>query len=75
MIEFLYRNRTSNMLVLRCIGSENFFLEKVVLPAEIVVLPLPKDSKVEIWGSDTYGPHLEERFRVTQRPSEESFAA
>ncbi len=75
MIEFLYRNRTSKMLVHRCIGAENFFLEKLILPDEIVLLPLPQDSKVEIWGSNAYGPHLEERFRVTQRSSEEAFAA
>ncbi len=64
MVEFSYRNQSENMVVLRCIGPDNFFLERVLFPAEVLVLLVPSFSKVEIWGNELYGPSLEQRFRI-----------
>ena len=64
MIEFSYKNESSRMVVLRCIGPSNFFLERVLFPTDILTFKAPKDSRVEIWGNELYGPKLEERIRI-----------
>ncbi len=64
MIEFSYFNESPNMVVLRCVGPKRFFLERVIFPAEAIVLLVPHYSKVEIWGNELYGPRLEQRIRV-----------
>ncbi len=63
------------MVVLRCIGAENFFLERVLFPGEEIVLSVPYESKIEIWGHELYGPKLEERIRITSQYKESLFAA
>ena len=75
MLEFNYQNNSCNMVVLRCIGSENFFLERVLFPAENIVLSVPDDSRVEVWGNELYGPKLEQRFRIKSQSQEDIFAA
>ena len=65
MVEFSYRNDSSRMVVLRCIGPSNFFLERVLFPTDLLTFMVPKDSRVEIWGNELYGPKLEERIRVS----------
>ena len=65
MVEFSYKNESYRMVVLRCIGSSNFFLERVLFPTDIITFMAPKDSRVEIWGNELYGPKLEERIRVS----------
>ena len=65
MISFSYKNPSSKMIILRCIGGQNFFLERVIYPAEIYTFQAPKESKVEIWGLQTLGATLEKRMRVT----------
>ena len=65
MVEFSYKNQGSRMIVLRCIGSSNFFLERVLFPSDILTFMAPNDSRVEIWGNELYGPKLEERIRVS----------
>lgn len=52
------------MLIVRCVGDKNFFVEKVVLPLEIIAFEAPIDSKVEIWGSDLTGVHIEDTIIV-----------
>ena len=47
------------MLIVRCIGENSFYVEKVVLPSEIIAFEAPKDARVEIWGSDLSGVHIE----------------
>ena len=37
------------MVVLRCIGPSNFFLERVLFPTDILTFMAPNDSRVEIW--------------------------
>ncbi len=52
------------MVVFRCIGPNNFFLERVVFPLETLSIKAPTESRVEIWGNDFYGPIIEERIRI-----------
>ena len=64
MIEFSYKNENSRMLIIRCIGENSFYVEKVVLPSEIIAFEAPKDARVEIWGSDLSGLHIEDTLTV-----------
>ena len=48
MIEFSYKNKGDRMIVLRCIGPSNFFLERVLFPLEVLTFMAPIDSRVEI---------------------------
>ncbi len=52
------------MVVLKCIGRNRFFLERVIFPKEVFTLMAPEGAKIEIWGIQSYGPKLEERMRV-----------
>ena len=63
--EFSYKNEGCRMVVLRCIGPSNFFLERVLFPTDILTFMAPNDSRVEIWGNELYGPKLEERIRIS----------
>ena len=36
MVEFSYKNEGCRMVVLRCIGPSNFFLERVLFPTDIL---------------------------------------
>ena len=75
MIEFSYKNEGSRMVVLRCIGPSNFFLERVLFPTDILTFMAPDDSRVEIWGNELYGPKLEERIRVSSSNKDEKLVA
>ena len=70
MVEFSYKNEGSRMVVLRCIGPSNFFLERVLFPADILTIMAPTDSRVEIWGNELFGPKLEERIRISSENEE-----
>ena len=65
MVNFTYKNPTSSMVVLKCIGRNRFFLERVVFPQEAFTVMAPEESKVEIWGIQSFGPILEKRMRIT----------
>ena len=65
MVEFSYKNEGCRMVVLRCVGPSNFFLERVLFPTDILTFMAPNDSRVEIWGNELYGPKLEERIRIS----------
>ena len=54
------------MVIVRCVGEKSFFVEKVVLPFEIIAFEAPKDARVEIWGNDLTGLHLEDSMYVGQ---------
>ena len=64
MIAYSYKNESNRMVVLRCIGPNRFFLEKVILSFEIYTLIAPYGSRLEVWGSNKDGMHLEERHRL-----------
>ncbi len=63
------------MVVLRCVGPKNFFLEKVLFPSEEIVLSVPNDSRLEIWGNELYGPKLEQRIRIRNEYKDNLIAA
>ena len=65
MVDFSYRNISSSMVILKCIGPDRFFLERAIFPQEVFSSMAPEGSQLEIWGIESYGPHLEERLRVT----------
>ena len=75
MIEFSYKNEGSRMVVLRCIGPSNFFLERVLFSSDILTFMAPNDSRVEIWGNELYGPKLEERMRIYSENEEATLVA
>lgn len=50
------------MVILRCIGPEQFFLERVVFPFELLSFECPPNSEVEIWSHSLGGPEMVESF-------------
>ncbi len=44
MVEFSYKNEGCRMVVLRCVGPSNFFLERVLFPTDILTFMAPNDS-------------------------------
>jgi hypothetical protein len=56
-----YRNASDRMVILRCLGPQNFFLERVVFPFEPMSFHCPPGSEVEIWTHSLGGPELVER--------------
>lgn len=65
MINFTYKNKGNRMIVLRCVGPSEFFIERVLYPLEVYSFMAPINSRVEIWGNELYGPKLEERIRIS----------
>tara|TARA_Y100001968_G_scaffold291458_1_gene295902 strand:- start:594 stop:785 length:192 start_codon:yes stop_codon:yes gene_type:complete len=63
------------MVVLKCIGPDSFFLERVVFPQEVFSSVAPEGSHLEIWGIESYGPRLEQRLRVSSKKTEDTVAA
>ena len=53
-----YRNSSDRMVILRCCGSQQFFLERVVFPFEILAFSCPPMSEIKIWSHGLYGPEL-----------------
>jgi len=49
----LFHNTSNRMVILRCIGPEAFFQEKVIFPFEDWLFRCPPQSRVDIW---THGP-------------------
>ena len=66
MVSYSYKNESNKMVILKCIGPNNFFIEKVILSWEIYCLMAPYGSRIEIWGNSKDGMHLEERHRMPQ---------
>ena len=50
-----YHNSSNQMVILRCIGPEDFFQEKVVFPFEDWLFRCPPHSRVEIWSHGLMG--------------------
>ena len=75
MVDFSYRNVTSSMVILKCIGPDRFFLERAIFPQEVFSSVAPEGSQIEIWGIESYGPNLEKRLRVSACNTEDSVAA
>ncbi len=64
------------MVVLKCIGANNFYLERVVMPTETFLFTAPLDARVELWRLGQGGQICQERsdvreFRLNQEASRE----
>ena len=58
LLDCTYRNTSDRMVILRCCGSNQFFLERVVFPFELLAFACPPLSEVKIWSHGLYGPEL-----------------
>ncbi len=61
-----YRNSSERMVILRCCGSQHFFLERVVFPFELLAFSCPPLSEIKVWSHGLYGPELLESFSSEQ---------
>ena len=75
MVDFSYRNISNSMVILKCIGPDRFFLERVIFPKDVFSFIAPEGSQLEIWGLESYGPNLEQRLRVSSTNEEDQVAA
>ena len=75
MVDFSYKNVSSSMVILKCIGPDGFFIERAIFPQEIFSSMAPEGSHLEIWGIESYGPNLEQRLRVSASKKEGPVAA
>lgn len=57
-----YRNVSGRMVILRCVGPEEFFQEKVIFPYEEWQWSCPWQSRVDIWSHSLTGADLVESF-------------
>ena len=64
MVECIYQNDTSRMVIMKCIGSSQFYLEKVILPSEVFLFNAPKEARLEIWRMSISGQMLHMRADV-----------
>jgi hypothetical protein len=48
------------MVILRCLGHGQFYLERVVFPFEMLTFSCPSQARVEIWTHGLGGPELVE---------------
>ena len=49
MGECFYRNDSSKMVILKCVGESQFFCEKVLMPSEVYFFEAPDDARLEFW--------------------------
>jgi hypothetical protein len=61
-----YRNTSDRMVILRCVGPEEFFLERVVFPFEMLSFQCPPQSEVKIWTHGLGGPELVESIQTQE---------
>ena len=66
MVECIYQNDTSRMVIVKCIGSSQFYLEKVIMPSEVFLFNAPKEARLEIWRMSIAGQMLHVRADVSQ---------
>ena len=65
MPECLYQNNTDKMIVLKCIGDNKFYREKVVMPTESFWFEAPVGARLEIWQMSLQGQMLHLRADVS----------
>ena len=75
MVDFSYKNITSSIVILKCIGPDSFFLERAIFPKEVFSSLAPEGSQLEIWGIEAYGPNSEQRLRVSSGMEEDHVIA
>ncbi len=62
------------MVIVRCIGPDEFFLERVVFPFELLSFLAPPDAVVQIWTHGLGGAELRESLNVAELCLEEDGA-
>ena len=77
MIECMYNNDTDQMVILKCIGENQFYREKVVMPKELYWFEAPLNSRLEIWQMPPQGQMLQVRadvsdYALNEKSAEES---
>ena len=58
MLECWYENNSSKMVILKCIGPDRFYREKVVMPMETFCFEAPPQARLEIWQMSLGGQML-----------------
>lgn len=53
------------MVILRCIGPDEFFLERVAFPFELLTFQCPPSSEIKIWTHGIGGPELVDTANAT----------
>ena len=71
MIECIYRNDSDRMVIVKCIGENHFYREKVVMPTEVFWFEAPREARLEIWKMSLTGQMLHVRADVTDYVMEE----
>lgn len=61
-----YSNISERMVILRCVGPEAFFHEKVIFPFEAWSFSCPAGSDVQIWTHGLGGAELLESFPASE---------
>ena len=64
MIECIYQNDSDRMVIVKCIGADHFYREKVVMPTETFWFEAPSDARLEIWKMSISGQMLHVRADV-----------
>ena len=71
MIECIYRNDSDRMVIVKCIGENHFYREKVVMPTEVFWFEAPREARLEIWKMSMTGQMLHVRADVSDYVMEE----
>jgi len=66
MIDCAYRNGSDRMVIVRCVGPQEFYLERVVFPFELLSFLCPQTARVEIWSHCLGGPELVETIAAAE---------
>lgn len=69
-VECSYRNTSDRMVILRCCGPEQFFLERVMFPFELLSFDCPPLSEVTIWSHGLGGAELVDSMQAEQLSTE-----
>ena len=64
MIECIYQNDSDRMVIVKCIGADHFYREKVVMPTETFWFKAPSNARLEIWKMSISGQMLHVRADV-----------
>lgn len=53
-----YRNARNQIVILRCVGADAFFQEKVIFPFEDWLFSCPPETRIDIWTHGIGGAEL-----------------
>ena len=54
------------MVILRCFGSEGFYLERVIFPFEVLNFVAPSQGEVEVWSHSIGSPELVKTYTISE---------